>query len=63
LEDLLAFPLIRYSHTPLSMGVWRLRTRFSAYDAAYLALAEALDLPFLTCDARLTEAGPWVEAL
>jgi predicted nucleic acid-binding protein len=39
--------------------VWELRENFSAYDAAYVAVAEALDAPLCTADARLARApGP-----
>jgi predicted nucleic acid-binding protein len=38
---------------------WELRTNLSAYDALYVALAERLDAPLLTADARLARApGP-----
>lgn len=35
--------LVRYPHAPLRDEIWHLRDRLSAYDAAYVALAEALD--------------------
>jgi predicted nucleic acid-binding protein len=39
--------------------VWELRENLSAYDATYVALAEALDAPLVTADARLARApGP-----
>lgn len=53
LDDLRALPLERYGHGPLLARVWELRHNVTAYDAAYLALAEALDAPLVTCDARL----------
>jgi predicted nucleic acid-binding protein len=37
--------------------IWDLRANFTAYDGAYLALAEALDAPLLTCDQRLATAA------
>jgi predicted nucleic acid-binding protein len=37
-------------------SVWRLREDLTAYDAAYVALAEALDAPLVTMDARLSSA-------
>jgi len=52
----LDFPLIRYPHDVLLPRIWKLRDNVTAYDAAYLALAEALSAPFLTRDARLASA-------
>lgn len=46
----------RYSATSLLDRVWELRENVSAYDACYVALAEALDCALLTADARLTRA-------
>jgi predicted nucleic acid-binding protein len=42
-DDLSAIRLIRYPHDPLRERVWELRHNLTSYDAAYLALAEALD--------------------
>ena len=53
LVDLVDFPIRRHSHTFLLTRVWDLRNNFSAYDAVYVALAEALDAPLLTRDQRL----------
>jgi predicted nucleic acid-binding protein len=53
LEDLVDLPLTRYSHELLLSRIWELRHNLTAYDAAYLALAEALAAPLLTRDARL----------
>lgn len=56
--DLLAvFPMERYSHEPLVRRIWTLRENLTAYDAAYVALAEGLRAPLLTCDARLAAAS------
>lgn len=41
--DLASTRLIRYPHAPLRPRVWGLRNNLTAYDASYLALAEALD--------------------
>ena len=39
--------------------IWELRENLSAYDATYVAVAEALDVPLVTADARLARAlGP-----
>ena len=56
LEDLAALPLSRYPHDFLMSRVWDLRANMSAYDAVYVALAEALDAPLLTRDRRLAKA-------
>jgi predicted nucleic acid-binding protein len=56
LTDLADFPLERYSHTLLLARVWELRRNLTAYDAAYVALAELLDVPLLTCDRRLAHS-------
>ena len=56
LADLRALDLERHSHEPLLDRVWALRENVTAYDAVYVALAEALDAPLLTCDGRLARA-------
>ena len=53
LADLADFPFRRYPHDFLLPRVWDLRNNLTAYDAMYVALAEALDAPLLTCDKRL----------
>ena len=57
IEDLSDLPIERYGHRPLLPRIWELRSNLTAYDAAYVALAEALDATFLTRDARLAR-GP-----
>ena len=47
----------RYPHRPLSERVWALRPALSAYDATYVALAEALDATLVTTDHRLAGAN------
>ena len=53
LEHLAAFPIRRYAHTVLLPRIWASRDSITACDATYVALAEALDAPLITCDARL----------
>src|ERR1700693_1074453 len=53
LVDLTDLPLHRYPHDFLLPRVWDLRNNLTAYDAMYVALAEALDAPLLTRDKRL----------
>lgn len=53
LEDLRALGIQRYPHDVLTPRIWRLRANATAYDAAYLALAEGLSATVLTCDAKL----------
>ena len=58
--DLLDLPLERYPHDGLAPRIWALRANFSAYDATYVALAEAITdggAPLLTADARLARAA------
>jgi predicted nucleic acid-binding protein len=57
LADLADFPLRRYPHGLLLPRVWQLRNNLTAYDAVYVALAEALDAPLLTRDRRLAAAA------
>ena len=54
LDDLADLSLTRYSHESLVPAIWALRDNATAYDAAYLALADALDATLLTCAAALT---------
>lgn len=56
-RDHFAFTIVRHEFEPLADRVWALRDRFTAYDAWYLALAEALECPLYTCDAKLAGSG------
>ncbi len=56
IEDYIDLPIVRYPHEPLVPRIWDLRHNITAYDAAYIALAEALDAPLLTRDAHLADA-------
>lgn len=58
-EDLADWPGLRYAHAPLLPRAWELRHALRAWDALYVALAEALEGTLLTLDARLGRArGP-----
>lgn len=51
--------LQRYPMVALLSRIWELRSNLTAFDAAYVALAEALEAPLITTDARLARApGP-----
>ena len=54
LDDLALLPAERYSHIPLLGRMWELRHNFTAYDAAYIALAEATGAVLYTSDEKLS---------
>ena len=56
LDDLAALAIRRHSHFDLLGRAWELRDNLSAYEAMYVALAEAIDSPLVTCDAGLSTA-------
>jgi predicted nucleic acid-binding protein len=55
-QDFESLRIRRYGHRALTERIWALRENLSAYDATFVALAETLDLPIVTCDARLAAA-------
>src|SRR5260370_11491670 len=58
LQDLHDLPLNRYPHHDILMPrVWELRAVLTAYDAVYVALAELLDAPLVTCDRKIALAS------
>ena len=57
IQDLLDLRLTRYPHSVLLPRIWQLRHNLSAYDAAYIVLAEKLGATLLTRDARLASAA------
>lgn len=56
LADLVSLPLQRAPHRPLLARCWALRQNLTVYDAAYVALAELLDVVLVTADTRLSSA-------
>jgi len=56
LVDLENLVIERHAHQALISRVWQLRNSLRSYDGTYVALAEALEAPLLTCDAKLAGA-------
>jgi predicted nucleic acid-binding protein len=63
-SDLVQLSVVVFPFEPLASRVWELHPDVTSYDAAYVALAEALDVPLVTLDGRLARAsGPRCEFL
>ena len=59
LADLADLDLERVSHRPLLVRIWELHPNITAYEAAYVALAETIEATLVTADRRLSQAtGP-----
>jgi len=56
IDDVASLSLRRYGHAGLLPRVWEMRNNLTAYDAVYVALAQVLNAPLLTCDRRLAAA-------
>jgi len=56
IADLVDLDLHRHAHLDFLIRAWQLRENITAYDAMYVALAEALDATVITCDAPLARA-------
>lgn len=56
-EILAEMPILRQPVTPLIPRLWQLRRNLTAYDAAYVALAEVLKCPLVTFDAAIAGAS------
>lgn len=57
IQDLVDLDLHRHAHLDLLTRAWKLRENMTAYDAMYVALAEALDATVVTCDTPLAKAA------
>jgi len=57
LVEILSAPILRTAHRPLAGRAWQLRHAITAYDALYVALAERLNIPLVTCDAKLARSN------
>lgn len=55
-DDLVEIDLVRVPTAPLMRRAYELRANVTPYDAAYVALAEHVDAPLVTADARLARA-------
>lgn len=63
LEAFLELSITRHPARPILRGIWSHRHDLSAYDASYVALAQALGIPLLTADRRLARAAErWCDA-
>jgi len=60
-RDHFSLAITRHEVQPMADRIWELRHQFTSYDACYLALAETLDAPLYTCDAKLTGRGHHAE--
>lgn len=56
LEEFSSLLIRRFDHQPLLPRIWELRHNLSAYDAAYVALAEVSGVPLITLDRRIADA-------
>ncbi|EST27309.1 type II toxin-antitoxin system VapC family toxin [Streptomyces roseochromogenus] len=57
IDDYRLLPLTRHETLPFFDRIRALRQNLSVYDAQYVALAEALGIPLVTCDARIDRSG------
>lgn len=56
IEHLAELNALRWPHQPLLPRIWALRHNLTAYDAAYIALAESLGATLLTCDRAMAHS-------
>jgi len=57
LDDFSSLDMERYPHDTMLPRIWDLRNNLTAYDAAYVTLAEILGATLITCDARIAKAS------
>lgn len=57
LRDAALLPVVRYPHLALVERAWELRRNLGVYDGVYVALAEMLEAPLVTCDRRIARAS------
>lgn len=55
--DFADLAIIRHPHDPLADRMWELRHNLTPDDAAFVALAEAMEVPLVTCDGRLARSS------
>jgi predicted nucleic acid-binding protein len=55
--DFADLSIVRYPHAGLADRAWDLRRNITAYDAMFVALAEELEVPLITCDAKLARTA------
>ena len=56
LDDHASLHIKRANHEDMLKRLWELRDSVTAYDGTYVALAEALDMPLITCDSKLARS-------
>lgn len=63
LDDYWGLSIERHDLEPVRQRVWELRHQFTSYDASYVALAEALAVPLVTCDKKLATSDHWAKVI
>lgn len=62
-RDLIDLRIARYAHFVLLPGIWKMRNNFSAYDAAYVVLAQKLGATLVTRDGRLAASAGYAASV